>query len=143
MTTLGSTPTRLRALAAGLLAGGLLIPASAIYASPISPTGTITGTVTCGDAATTPAPATIAVEGIKLSTSADTSGNFTLTGLPASQTFTIDAVGDAQTSSRRYVSVQPGETVDIGNLDLAVCPQPRESADSSQSSWSQEQMAQP
>src|SRR5215471_12014661 len=97
---LGSSTARVRVLVAGALAGGLLLPASVIYAAPsATPTGTLTGTVTCGPSEDAPASnAMIAVEGINLNTHSDAAGKFTLIGLPASQTFTIDALADPQGS---------------------------------------------
>jgi len=54
-------------------------------------------------------------------------GGFSLT-LPAQQNFTIDAIADPQASvvsSRYNISVQPGETLNIGSMDLAICGQPQ------------------
>jgi hypothetical protein len=62
-----------------------------------------------------------------LSTHTDGAGRFTLTAVPALQSFTVDALGNPGTASpvsRSNVLVQPGQTLDIGNLDLPVCPQP-------------------
>jgi hypothetical protein len=65
------------------------------------------------------------IAGLGLSTHTDGSGKFSLTGVPVSQALTVDALGspDAFTVASRYnVSVQAGQTVDVGNLDLSVCP---------------------
>jgi hypothetical protein len=123
--------TSLRATAVALLAGGLLMPA-ATFAEPASPTGTVVGTVTCGPAEDAPAAhITVAAEGLHLQTQTDGSGKFILVGLPALQTFTIDALADPQASfvtSRFNVVVHPGETLDIGSMDLAICGQPAQPA---------------
>jgi hypothetical protein len=111
--------------AAGLLAAGLLLPTAA-SAGPLVPSGTVVGTVTCGAAEQTHATnIVVMVEGLGLSTHTDATGKFSLTGVPVSQGLTIDALGspDAFTMASRYnVAVQAGQTVDIGNLDLSVCP---------------------
>jgi hypothetical protein len=117
----------LRATAVALLAGGLLMPA-ATFAAPTPDTGTVVGTVTCGPAEDAPAAhIVVAAEGVNLQTLTDGTGKFSLVGLPALQAFTIDAVADPQGSdvtSRFNVVVQPGETLDIGSMDLAICGQP-------------------
>jgi hypothetical protein len=117
----------LRAAAAGLLAGSLLAPALA-SAGPLLPSGTVVGTVTCGAAEETHASnIVVTIEGLGLSTHTDALGKFSLSGVPVAQGLTIDALGspDAFTTASRYnVAVQAGQTVDIGNLDLSVCPTP-------------------
>jgi hypothetical protein len=114
-----------RAAAAGLLAASLLVPTAA-SAGPLVPSGTVVGTVTCGAAEETQATnIVVTIEGLGLSTHTDASGKFSLTGVPVSQALTVDALGspDAFTMASRYnVTVQAGQTVDIGNLDLSVCP---------------------
>jgi hypothetical protein len=120
---------RMRLFGACLLAGGLLLPAAASYAEPAAPaTGTVVGSVSCGPAESLPAAsATIAVEGINLSTHAGETGRFTLQGVPTAQFLTIDALTDPQGSvvtSRYDVIVQPGEKLDVGNLELVACPPP-------------------
>jgi hypothetical protein len=114
-----------RAAAAGLLAASLLLPTAA-SAGPLVPSGTVVGTVTCGAAEETHASnIVVTIEGLGLSTHTDASGKFSLTGVPVAQGLTVDALGspDAFTMASRYnVAVQAGQTVDIGNLDLSVCP---------------------
>ena len=117
----------LRAVAAGLLAGSLLVPAVA-SAGPLVPSGTIVGTVTCGAAEETHASnIVVTVDGLNMSTHTDAAGTFRLTGVPVAQGLTIMAQGSPDaftTASRGNVVVQAGQTLDIGNLDLSVCPQP-------------------
>jgi hypothetical protein len=114
---------------AGLLTCGLLVPVAA-SATPLPPTGTLVGTVTCGPAEETPAAhVAVVAEGTNFHTLTDGAGKFILTGLPAAQTFTIDALADPEASvvtSRFNVVVQPGETLDIGSMDLSICAQPVE-----------------
>ena len=117
-----------RAAVAGLLAWGLFGAAVASAATdntltPGQPTGTLVGSVTCGpNDQSTDAPATVAIPGTDLSTHADASGDFVLP-VPASQTFTIEALSPsgANLASRTDVSVGAGQTLDVGALDLAVC----------------------
>jgi hypothetical protein len=115
----------LRTAVAGLLASGLLLPAVA-HASPVLPnTGILVGHVTCGPSEETSAKhATVAVDGIDLSTHTDGTGSFMLIGVPAGRSLTIDAVDASTTVSRYNVVVNAGETLDIGGLDLPACPQP-------------------
>ena len=121
----------LRLILAGLLATSLLLPTTA-SAAP-SPSGTLVGTVTCGADEVTHAPnIRVAVDGLPLSTHTDGTGKFTLSNVPAAQSFTIKAIGSPDAFSvagRANVAVQPGQTLDIGNLDLAVCPRPASDGD--------------
>ena len=121
----------LRIACASLLAYGLLTPLSAAAASLPSTgtgTGTLVGSITCGGDEVRPAAhASVAVEDINVLTHADSTGRFILRGVPAARNFTIDALSDPTGSlvtSRYNVNVQPGQTLDIGSMDLAVCPQP-------------------
>ena len=115
-----------RVLAAGLLGCSLLAPA-AVSAQPMG-TGTLIGTVTCsqGEQEVGPNRAEVTILGIDLSTRTIDGGKFILPGVPALQVFTVDAVaepGVAEEGSRFDVSVGPGETLDIGAIDLGVCVQ--------------------
>jgi len=118
-----------RTTALAMLAGGLLIPASAL-AAPASDagTGTVVGVVTCGPDEDAPAShIVVSAAGAHLQTLTDSTGSFTLSGLPAGQTFVIDASADPQGSvvtSRYNISVQSGETLDIGSMDLGICGTP-------------------
>jgi hypothetical protein len=118
-----------RGAALALLAGGLLVPASALAASPSdSGTGSIVGAVTCGPAEDAPAQdIVVSAAGSELKTLTDNTGRFELDGLPAGQSFTISAIADPQSSwvTNRYdVTVQSGQTVDIGSMDLGICGTP-------------------
>lgn len=134
-----------RALLATALFAALLVPATVSFAAnPSVSTGTIVGTVTCGADEATPAPsARIAVQGMSVTTSPDTGGKFTLSDVPAGQMLNIDAQTDASgtVSATRYnVSVSAGSVTDIGNLDLAVCPQPQPAAPAFEpNQWSPDQ----
>jgi hypothetical protein len=125
-----SSSVRGRLLISAAASAALLMTAvSSTFAAPApqQPTATVVGTVTCGPAEETPAPqALIEVAGSNLVVRADVGGKFTL-GVPTGETLTIEALSDPSgtvTSSRPDISLQPGETLDIGNLDLSVCPQP-------------------
>jgi hypothetical protein len=113
------------------LATSLLLPTAA-SAAP-GPSGTLVGTVTCGaDEVTHAADIRVAVERAPLSTHTDGTGRFTLSGVPADQSLTIAAIGSLDAfsaASRANVAVQPGQTLDIGNLDLAVCSRPARDGD--------------
>ena len=121
-----------------LLVGGLFVPASALAASPSSTstsdtgTGTIVGSVTCGPAEEAPAvDIVVAAAGSDLKTLTGSDGRFQLSGLPAGQNFTIDAIADPEASfvtSRYNVTVQQGQTLDIGSMDLGICGQPSQPA---------------
>jgi hypothetical protein len=112
------------------VAGGLLVsllgPAS-LMAEP-EPTGTLIGTVMCGfdGPGTTTPSALVMVEGTDFSTHSDITGRFTLV-VPAMEPLTINAMSgpdELVPAIRADVSVQPGETLDIGNLALLMCPAP-------------------
>jgi len=124
----------LRASAVALLTGGLLLPAAA-FAAPASDvptpgTGTLVGSITCGSSDQSPAPqVVVTAQGIDLQTLTNSSGQFTLSGLPAGQIFTIEAISDPQASavaSRSDVEVAAGQTLDIGALNLGICGQPQQ-----------------
>jgi hypothetical protein len=138
--TLSVTPKRV--IVAGLLAGSLLLP-GVVFAAPTGPSGTLVGTVTCGAAEETqPAGIIVGVEGMDLSTHTDRGGTYALV-VPAFASLTIEALGGpgANASASRYnVVVQPGQTLDIGNLDLSVCPQPAHDAEQQQTQEQLEDM---
>jgi hypothetical protein len=121
-----------RTTALAMLAGGLLIPASALAAAPASGTGTVVGVVTCGPDEDAPAAhIVVSAQGAHLQTLTDSTGSFTLSGLTAGQNYVIDAVADPQGSmvtSRYNISVQAGETLDIGSMDLGICGTPSQPA---------------
>jgi hypothetical protein len=110
---------------------GLLSPVGA-YAAPEGGTGTSTatlvGAVTCGADEITPAAnAMVSVSGLPDATRTDSNGRFTLTNVPAGQPIRIDASNDPQQSSmasRFNVVTDAGQTLDIGSMDLGICPSP-------------------
>ncbi|HLZ29937.1 MAG TPA: carboxypeptidase regulatory-like domain-containing protein [Chloroflexota bacterium] len=114
----------LRMGVAGLLAYGSLLPVVA-SADTRPSTGTLVGQVTCGAAEDAPAAyVVVAVEGVNVQTHTDSAGRFLLTGVPVAANLTIDAVAGPDFVASRYnVSVQAGQTLDIGSMDLAACPQ--------------------
>jgi hypothetical protein len=116
----GSKSAALRAAVVGMLAGSLLLPAVTSAAADNS--GTLVGTVTCGGQSAS-APMRVSLEGTNLSVQS-AGGKFELSGVPAAQMFTVDAVDstDALIASRYDVAVSEGETLDIGVLDLPACP---------------------
>jgi hypothetical protein len=150
MTLSSSRSARGRLLISAAASAALLMTAvSSTFAAPApqQPTATVVGTVTCGPAEETPAPqALIEVAGSDLVVRADVGGKFTLGQVPTGQTLTIEALSDPSgtvISSRPDVSLQPGETLDIGNLDLSVCPQPAAAPPSSEQATDDTQFAQP
>ena len=123
----------LRTTALAILSGGLLTPAAALAAPTADfDTGTIVGTVTCGPDEDAPAAHIVVdIVGTTVQALTDGAGRFTLVGVPAQQNVTVDAVADPQRSmeaSRFNVSVQAGETLDIGSMDLGICGQPQQPA---------------
>lgn len=130
MTGLRSSTATSRLLISAAASAALLLTAvSSTFAAPVpqQPVATVVGTVTCGADEIAPASqALVTIPGSGLSVRADGSGRFTLGQVPAGQELTVQA-SDPQgtvTSSRPDISLQAGETLDIGNLDLAACPQP-------------------
>jgi hypothetical protein len=110
------------------LAFGLLLPTVALAAGEPPSTGTLVGAVTCGADEITPAAnAIVFVAGLDILTRADSSGRFTLTDVPTGRAVRVDAASDPQhswMSSRYNVVAEPGQMLDIGSVDLAVCPVP-------------------
>jgi len=118
----------LRAAAIGIVVLALALPGSASAATEQTSTGTLVGAVTCGaDEITPAADALVFVHGLSVKTRTDTSGRFTLIDVPAGQGLTIDAAVDPQESfmtSRFNVVAEAGQTLDIGSVDLGICPSP-------------------
>jgi hypothetical protein len=122
-----------RAAGLAILAGTLFVPASALAAtSSDTGTGTLIGTVTCGPDEDAPAAhIEVTALGSGVQTLTDGTGSFVLVGVPAQQNFRVEAIADPQgslTTSRFNVSVQPGETLDVGSMDLGICGQPQQPA---------------
>jgi hypothetical protein len=135
----------LRAAATGVFAVGLL-PSFASAAPIGTSTGTLVGAVTCGADATTPAAnAVVSVAGLNGETRTDSSGRFALTDVPAGQSVRVDAATDPQQSSmssRFNVVTDSGQTLDIGSLDIGVCPT-LSAQPSAPSDWEVEQRGNP
>src|SRR5579884_818336 len=102
---------------AGLLGSTLLLPGAAL-ADSAAPTGTLTGTITCGADEVAPAAhALVGIQGLPAAVQTDATGHFELSA-PASQTLTLQAASDPQdtfVSSRYDVVVQPGQTLNVGS----------------------------
>jgi hypothetical protein len=118
----------LRAATVSVFAFGLLLASSVFAVAEQMPSGTLVGAVTCGADEITPAAnALVSVAALNMETRAGTNGKFMLTNVPAGQRVRIDAATDTQQtfmSSRFDVVVEPGQTLDIGSVDIAVCPAP-------------------
>jgi hypothetical protein len=94
--------------------------AASVASEPVSGTATVVGEVaSCRSGAEASAPG-IAVQAVGTSVAAQTDdqGTFSLTGVPAPGVYTIMASGSGATSDRSYVPVAPGQTIDVGTLDL-------------------------
>ncbi len=113
-------------LACSVLGEGVASAAPAITVTPSDTTGTIVGSVACGPTDQPPGAQTmVGVAGTDLTTRSDNNGAFSLQ-VPASQLLTVQAVASSPDvlASVPNISVGAGQTLDIGPLDLAVCPQP-------------------
>jgi hypothetical protein len=134
------------AAAVGVFSLGLLLPSGASAASERPSTATLVGAITCGDTATTPAAnAIVSVSGLNIETRTSGDGRFTLVDVPAGQALTVDAASDPQqsaTSSRFDVVVESGQTLDVGSMDVGVCPSPSIPA-TPLSDWEMEQRGSP
>jgi hypothetical protein len=117
--------TLFRGIGVGLMAVALFSSSAAAAAES---DGTVVGRITCGADEITPAAhIVVAVEGMHVQTLTDDTGHFTLPDLPTDLPLTIEAISDPQASftvSRSDLVLEPGETLDIGSIDLAVCGQP-------------------
>jgi hypothetical protein len=120
----------LRTAAVTAFATSLLLPSGVSAAAERGQpsTGTLVGAATCGADEITPAAnAVVSVAGLNVETRASGGGQFRLSDVPAGQRVRIDAATDPQQSSmssRFNVVVEPGQTLDIGSVDIAVCPPP-------------------
>jgi hypothetical protein len=116
----------LRSVITGVFTIAILLPGSVSAATEAPSTGTLIGSVTCGADGLAPAiNAVVAPEGLSLQTRTNSAGQFTLSNVPAARMLTIDAASDSQgtaETTRYNVAVQPGETLDIGSMDLVICP---------------------
>jgi hypothetical protein len=82
--------------------------------------GTVVGAVTsCANGAEQPASlVTVEVDGTQASGLTDEDGAFALTQVPAPGTYSISVSDNGTTATRMYVPVEPGETIDVGTLEL-------------------------
>jgi hypothetical protein len=111
-------------------AAALALVATTAVASADGSGGALTGRITCGDDEATPAAhIVVEAEGLHLRTLTDATGHFMLSNVPTgSAPITVVAMADPEASfivERPNVSLAPGETLDIGSMDLAVCGQPQ------------------
>ena len=82
--------------------------------------GTVVGSVSnCQNGAQQPASlVTVQASGTSASALTDEDGAFQLTTVPAPGTYTISVSDGGATAARSYVPVAPGETIDVGTLEL-------------------------
>jgi hypothetical protein len=120
----------LRSISIGLVACALFSVPSLAQASgggtTYKYTGTLVGQVTCGADEATPA-AHIAVVAGGVQAVTDATGRFMLSNVPTGTPLTVDAIADPQSSlmvARADIVVQPGQTLDVGSLDVVACGQP-------------------
>jgi hypothetical protein len=101
-----------------VLSGGT--PGTAQMTSSTDLYGTVVGAVTtCANGAEQPASLVIVqVDGTQASAQTDEDGAFALTEVPAPGTYSISVSESGSTATRLYVPVAPGETIDIGTLEL-------------------------
>jgi hypothetical protein len=86
--------------------------------------GTVVGAVTnCSNGAEQPASlVTVQADGTTASVETDEQGGFSLTQVPAPGTYSISVKDNGNTATRMYVPVAPGETIDVGILELGAPP---------------------
>jgi hypothetical protein len=86
--------------------------------------GTVKGSVTtCQSGAEQPLTEVIVkAQGTSASAVTDEGGEFALSEVPAPGTYTIAVSDGGITAARMYVPVAPGETIDIGTLELGADP---------------------
>ena len=100
---------------------GETVSAGTIALTPLATTSTGTGTVTVTNAGTVVPLSGATVGGIGFSTTTDSNGNFTLTGLPPGpQTLTVSRSGFSPTTTD--VRVEPGKTLSAGTITLTPLP---------------------
>ncbi|MBV9579618.1 MAG: carboxypeptidase regulatory-like domain-containing protein [Chloroflexi bacterium] len=101
---------------AGGAPAGVSVPATA--ASDLF--GTVVGNVTtCQNGAEQPASLVgVQANGTNADGMTNEDGLFQLTQIPAPGMYTISATDSGNTATRMYVPVAPGETIDIGTLEL-------------------------
>jgi hypothetical protein len=101
-------------------------PPGATQANSVSANlfGTVTGSVSsCANGAEQPASLVmVQADGTSASTETAEDGEFQLTGVPAPGKYTIRVSDNGKTASRLNVPVAPGETIDVGTLELGANP---------------------
>ena len=100
---------------------GETVSAGTIALTPLPTASTSTGTVTITNAGTVAPLSGATVGGTGFSTTTDSNGNFTLTGLPPGpQTLTVSRSGFSPTTTD--VTVEPGKTLSAGTIALTPLP---------------------
>jgi hypothetical protein len=86
--------------------------------------GTVIGSVSnCTNGAEQPAPLVVVqADGTNSSAQTTEDGEFQLTDVPAPGKYTISVSDNGNSASRLYVPVAPGETIDVGTLELGANP---------------------
>ena len=126
-----------RLFAVGLLGTSLLTPSIASAQSmpagtpETAGTGTITGVVVCGSGTqpvdVAPESAEVMLQGSNISTSTAQGGRFILTGVPTSGAVTLNVVAandGFEASALPGLTVGADQTLDVGSIELSVCPAP-------------------
>jgi len=82
--------------------------------------GTVVGSVSsCHNGVESPITlASVQAQGTNASAQTDLLGGFVLTAIPAPGTYTISASDGGGAATRMYVPVAPGETIDVGTLQI-------------------------
>jgi hypothetical protein len=86
--------------------------------------GTVVGAVTtCSNGTEQPANlVTVDAQGTQASVLTAEDGSFALSEVPAPGVYSISVSDGGSTATRMYVPVAPGETIDVGTLELGATP---------------------
>jgi hypothetical protein len=105
---------------ATLTAGQQVQPPHPVVASPSTLFATVVGSVSsCQNGVEQPlTQATVQVQGTSATGQSNQDGAFSIGGIPAPGTYTVTVSDSGNTATRQYVPVAPGETIDIGVLQL-------------------------
>jgi Carboxypeptidase regulatory-like domain len=99
-------------------------PVSVMPAPKVSSNATLFGTIvgsvtTCQGGIEQPVTlVTVQVAGTSATATTDLDGTFQIAQVPAPGTYTVTVTAGGQTASRMYVPVAPGESIDIGVLEV-------------------------